>query len=186
MRGKAGSAGSASSTRSGTTTATASTCEEDCVDAYAPSGSPEAIYVAMNNNNSETDGVVNREGVEKYPHPAPKEVGGLDEIYAAPHIYSSDGKYSFDYTRSLLRSSRGRMKSRKTSTGDSGPPSEPDCTDDHGQSTTPHNSSANNNGEGYVYHVPSAAEASKRYARPIHNVSSLPFIPNPSYCDSCH
>ena len=89
--------------RSGTTTATASTCEEDCVDAYAPSGSPEAIYVAMNNNNSETDGVVNREGVEKYPHPAPKEVGDLDEIYAAPHIYSSDGKYSFDYTRSLLR-----------------------------------------------------------------------------------
>ena len=57
---------------------------------------------------------------------------------------------------------------------------------DHLQPTSPHNNSTTNNGEGYVYHVPSAAKASKRYARPIPNVRSLPFIPNPSYCDSCH
>ena len=94
--------------RSDTTTATASTSEEDSVDACAPSA-PESIYVAMNNNNNnnnnntKNNGIANGEGVEKYPLPTPKEVGGLDEIYAAPNFYSSDAKCSFDHTHSLLR-----------------------------------------------------------------------------------
>ena len=33
-------------------------------------------------------------------------------------------------------------------------------------------------GEGYAFNVPSSAKASKRYARPIPSVRSLPFIPN--------
>ena len=56
-----------------------------------------------NNNNRKNNVIVNRVDVEKYPRPTPKEVGGFDEIYAAPHFDSSDGKYSFDYTHSLLR-----------------------------------------------------------------------------------
>ena len=89
---------------------TASTSGEDSIDAGVPPP-PEPIYVAMNNNNIKS-GVVEiakEEGVEKHPRLAPKEVGGIDDIYANPHIDSR------------------RMTPRKMSLGNSSPPQRTEC-----------------------------------------------------------
>ena len=85
--------------RSDSTMTTASTSGEDSIDAGVPPP-PEPIYVAMNNNNikSESVEIANREEVEKHPCLAAKEVGGIDDIYAASHFDSRDGR-----TQSLLR-----------------------------------------------------------------------------------
>ena len=101
-------------TRSDSTMTTASTSGEDSIDAGAPPP-PEPIYVAMNNNNIKS-GVVEmarREGVEKCPRLAPKEVGGIDDIYAAPHFDSRDGHRA--------------MMTRKMSLGNSSPPQRTEC-----------------------------------------------------------
>ena len=91
---------------------TASTSGEDSIDAGVPPP-PEPIYVAMNNNNIKS-GVVEiakEEGVEKHPRLATKEVCGIDDIYASPHI-DSDGR---------------RIMTRKMSLGTSSPPQRTDC-----------------------------------------------------------